>query len=171
MSKHTQDDIRTVVGVYSSSERIVTVRVGTGSAHVRMLENSRMPVRGESVLVLELATGRIGIALEPASVSSGSKINWQTSLPPGDSFVQWVKAGTITGWKIRTDAAGDITIDVLVNGSSITGANPIIVTGSAGPGSGDITGWTTALLDSDEVHFDVTYFDTVTELSIVLEVI
>src|SRR6476661_5812994 len=74
-SGQNKSGIRTVVGVYSITDRIIIVRVGNGSAEVRLLPNSAVPIPGDSVLVVETDKGLVGFALEQAPPSANLSIN------------------------------------------------------------------------------------------------
>lgn len=90
----------------------------------------------------------------------------QTGLVDGFIVSPW--NGTITGWSIGSDVATTAQVQVLKDGASISGANPISLTASAYAESSTLTGWTTAVTKGQRLTFNIVSNSASQALQIIL---
>lgn len=86
-------------------------------------------------------------------------------------------SGTITGWKLITDTASTITVDVWkannsipTNSNSITASAKPSITGGQYASSTTLTGWTTSVSDDDVFVFEVESNDNAKYILLILEI-
>lgn len=72
-----------------------------------------------------------------------------------DTFESSKWTGTIVGWSIDSDVATTAQIQVLKDGASISGANPITLTAGQYAESTTLTGWTTAVTKGQRFTLNV----------------
>jgi hypothetical protein len=79
-------------------------------------------------------------------------------------------SGTITKWTIDADATGDIVIDVLKNGSTITASAKPTLSSASTASSSTLTGWTTTFTREDTFKIVVDSASTVKYITLTLYV-
>jgi hypothetical protein len=70
-------------------------------------------------------------------------------------FVVAPFSGTITGWQLSANTNSTVTVDVLLNGESITASAPPTMVSDNYAETNTLTGWTTTFAKGDVFTLDV----------------
>lgn len=135
---------------------------------VPMLRNSGAILQGDMILVMDTANGSIGVALpDIPTVPDLTAIRYVRTIPiaGGRTYSLPAVTSTLLSWYMEAYPSGDLTVNVLVNGSSITGGSPPSIVGGTS-NAGDVSGWSPELTDTDVISFGLIGFDVVTEFDI-----
>jgi hypothetical protein len=120
-------------------------------------------------MVLDTDKGLVGLAL--GKNFGIIWINYVMYLPQTLPDKLTLPACKLKSWKLESDVAGDISLDITKNGTSIVGATPPTLVGASTNSGAVGSDWTVDFANGDDMYFVASGVATLTKVCIAIEAV